>query len=294
MTGPPPMKIAAWQADGRNTFGIVGADGALFDVAKRTGTRFGDLRSCFLPEAQADLERIAGSGAADGKLASVLLLPPIAAGAKIICVGVNYPDRNAEYKDGSDAPKYPSLFVRFPSSFVGHNAPLVRPPESTHLDYEGEIVLVVGKRGRRISEATAHAHIFGLTLMNEGSIRDWIRHGKFNVTQGKNFESTGSIGPWIVPVSAATPLTDLSLTTHVNGAERQHGNTGTLMFPFARIISYISTFTTLEPGDLIATGTPPGSGGRLDPPKWLVPGDVVDVTCPAIGMLRNSVADEQA
>jgi 2-keto-4-pentenoate hydratase/2-oxohepta-3-ene-1,7-dioic acid hydratase in catechol pathway len=177
---------------------------------------------------------------------------------------------------------------------VGHGAPLVRPLESTHLDYEGEIVLVIGKRGRRISEADAHAHIFGLTLMNEGSIRDWIRHGKFNVTQGKNFEHTGSIGPWIVPVSAATPLRDLTLTTHVNGSERQRGNTGTLAFPFARIISYISTFTTLEPGDLIATGTPPGSGGRLDPPQWLKPGDVVDVACPAIGTLRNGVVDERA
>jgi 2-keto-4-pentenoate hydratase/2-oxohepta-3-ene-1,7-dioic acid hydratase in catechol pathway len=286
------MKIAAWQTGGRSTFGIVGQDGALFDVAKRTGTRFGDLRSCFLPEAQADLQRIAASGTPDAKLTDVQLLPPIAAGAKILCVGVNYPERNAEYKDGSEAPKYPSLFVRFPSSFVGHGSPIVRPPESTQLDYEGEIVLVVGKRGRRIAEVDAHAHIFGLTLMNEGTVRDWVRHGKFNVTQGKNFESTGSIGPWIVPLSAATPLNDLTLTTHVNAAERQRGNTGTLAFPFARIIAYISTFTTLEPGDLIATGTPPGSGGRLDPPQWLIPGDTIDVACPAIGTLHNSVIDE--
>ncbi len=285
------MKLASWRAGDRSTFGIVGDDGALFDVARRTGTRVGDLRSCLLPEAQADLERIA-SGPSDGHLVDVTLLPPIATGAKILCVGVNYPERNAEYKDGSDLPKYPSLFVRFPSSFVGHGAALVRPPESTHLDYEGEIVLVVGKRGRRISETDAPSHIFGLTLMNEGSIRDWIRHGKFNVTQGKNFERSGAIGPWIVPVTPATPLAALDLTTHVNGEERQRGNTATLMFPFARIISYVSTFTTLEPGDLIATGTPPGAGGRFDPPKWLVPGDVVEVACPAIGTLRNGVIDE--
>lgn len=232
------------------------------------------------------------SGKPDHAIADVTLLPPIAAGTKILCVGVNYPERNAEYKDGTEAPKYPSLFVRFPSSFVGHGQPIVRPPESVQLDYEGEIVIVIGRRGRRIVEARAHEHIFGLTLMNEGSVRDWIRHGKFNVTQGKNFERTGAIGPGIVPLSAATPLDDLQLITRVNGEERQRGNTGTLMFPFARILAYVSTFTTLEPGDLIATGTPPGAGGRFDPPRWLKPGDNVEVECPAIGVLRNIVEDE--
>jgi 2-keto-4-pentenoate hydratase/2-oxohepta-3-ene-1,7-dioic acid hydratase in catechol pathway len=213
---------------------------------------------------------------------------------KIICVGVNYPERNAEYKDGSDTPKYPSLFVRFPSSFVGHGQPLVRPLESTQFDYEGEIVIVVGKRGRRISEARARDHIFGLTLMNEGSVRDWIRHGKFNVTQGKNFERSGSIGPWIVPLTPSLNVNDLTVVTRVNDEERQRGNTGTLMFSFARILAYISTFTTLEPGDLIATGTPPGAGGRFDPPKWLKAGDVVEVSCDGIGTLSNTVVDETA
>jgi 2-keto-4-pentenoate hydratase/2-oxohepta-3-ene-1,7-dioic acid hydratase in catechol pathway len=129
--------------------------------------------------------------------------------------------------------------------------------------------------------------------MNEGSVRDWIRHGKFNVTQGKNFERTGSIGPWIVPLSSVTPLDNLTVVTRVNGEERQRGNTGALMFSFARIIAYVSTFTTLEPGDLIATGTPPGAGGRFDPPKWLVPGDVVEVECGPIGKLKNTVEDER-
>jgi 5-carboxymethyl-2-hydroxymuconate isomerase len=228
------------------------------------------------------------------RLADIELDLPIPDPGKILCVGVNYMDRNAEYKDGSEAPKYPSLFVRFPGSFVGHGAPILRPPESAQFDYEGEIVIVVGKPGRRIPEAQAHDHIFGLTLMNEGSVRDWLRHGKFNVTQGKNFDRSGAIGPWIVTRDAAGDLATLDLVTTVNGEERQRGNTGTLMFPFARILNYVSTFTTLEPGDLIATGTPPGAGARFDPPRWLVPGDVVEVTCPSIGSLRNTVADEVA
>ena len=171
-------------------------------------------------------------------------------------------------------------------------SPILRPPESTQFDYEGEIVIVIGKSGRRIPEARAHEHVFGLTLMNEGSVRDWLRHGKFNVTQGKNFDKSGSIGPWIVTRDAAGDLADLDVVTRVNGEERQRGNTGTLMFPFARIINYVSTFTTLEPGDCIATGTPPGAGARFDPPKWLKAGDVVEVECPAIGILRNAVKDE--
>lgn len=227
-----------------------------------------------------------------GTSAAGIAPPPFPRPGKILCVGVNYPERNAEYKDGSDAPKYPSLFVRFPNSFVGDGEPILRPPESTQFDYEGEIVIVVGKAGRRIPEARAREHIFGLTLMNEGSVRDWLRHGKFNVTQGKNFDRSGAIGPHIVSLDEAGPLDALEIVTRVNGEERQRGNTGTLMFPFARIVNYVSTFTTLEPGDLIATGTPPGAGARFDPPRWLVPGDVVEVSSPTIGTLRNVVQDE--
>ena len=285
------MKIATWSGLSGPTFGLAGEGGALYDIATRSAGRIPDLKALIT----ADMGAAASfaQGKPDALLSDVALLPPIAPGAKIICVGVNYPERNAEYKDGSEAPKYPSLFVRFPSSFVGHGSPIVRPPESGQLDYEGEIVIVIGKPGRRIAEVDAHQHVFGLTLMNEGSVRDWIRHGKFNVTQGKNFERTGSIGPWIVPRTSATSLDNLTLLTRVNGEDRQRGHTGTLMFSFARIISYISTFTTLESGDLIATGTPPGAGGRFDPPKWLQPNDIVEIECAAIGALSNRVEDEK-
>jgi 2-keto-4-pentenoate hydratase/2-oxohepta-3-ene-1,7-dioic acid hydratase in catechol pathway len=288
------MKLARWSYRDRQsqTFGLVRRDGSLIDLGRRFEGRLQGLTDILTPEALAAVTRAAESGHHDGHAAEVQFLVPIPRPGKIICVGVNYPERNAEYKDGSDAPKYPSLFVRFPGSFVGQEAPILRPPESPQFDYEGEIVLVIGKSGRRIPETQAHSHIFGLTLMNEGSVRDWLRHGKFNVTQGKNFDKSGSIGPWIVPQASIADFTKLELTTRVNGEVRQQGNTGTLMFSFARIVAYVSTFTTLEPGDLIATGTPPGAGARFDPPKWLVPGDVVEVACPEIGTLRNTVADE--
>ena len=284
------VKLVAWHDRNAAFFGAVGDDGALYDFGKRSKGRFGDLADVATEpiDGLADLMR----GPGDGWLADVALLPPLSRARKIICVGVNYPERNAEYKDGSVAPEYPSLFVRFPTSLVGHGKPIMRPRESVQLDYEGEIALVIGRGGRRIAEADAHAHIFGLTLMNEGSVRDWIRHGKFNVTQGKNFDQSGALGPWIVALTARLKLDDLTVMTRVNGEERQRGHTGTLMFSFARIIAYISTFTTLQPGDIIATGTPPGAGGRFDPPKWLQPGDVVEVMCDGIGTLRNVVADE--
>lgn len=217
---------------------------------------------------------------------------PVPDPEKIICVGVNFPDRNAEYKDGQEAPPNMSLFPRFPRSFTGHDRPLVRPPESPQLDYEGEIAIVIGTGGRRIPEAQALSHIAALTLCNEGTIRDWVRHAKFNVTQGKNWDASGAIGPWLVPFTDPAQIADAELTTRVNGEVRQHDRTGRMLFPIARQIAYISTFTTLVPGDIIVTGTPTGAGARFDPPIWLKPGDVVEVEVPGIGILRNGVADE--
>ena len=217
---------------------------------------------------------------------------PVPDPEKIICVGVNFPDRNAEYRDGQDAPPNMSLFPRFARSLVGHGVPLTRPPESEQLDYEGEIAIVIGKGGRRIPEAEALSHIAALTLCNEGTIRDWVRHAKFNVTQGKNWDGSGAMGPWLVPFTEPAQIEDVALETRVNGAVRQSDRTGRMLFPVARQIAYVSTFTTLVPGDIIVTGTPTGAGARLDPPVWLKPGDVVEVSSPGLGTLRNGVVDE--
>ncbi len=230
--------------------------------------------------------------APDFALDAIALQPPIPAPEKIICIGVNYPDRNAEYKDGQDAPKFPSMFMRTPRSFVGHGAPLVRPHVSPQLDYEGEVVLVIGKTGRHIAERDALDHVAAITLCNEGTIRDWVRHAKFNVTQGKNFDSSGSLGPWLVPYTNEAQIADIRLTTHVNGELRQDDRTSRLIFSFRYLLAYISTFTTLVPGDVIVTGTPTGAGARFDPPRFLIPGDVVEVEATGIGVLRNGVVDE--
>ena len=235
---------------------------------------------------------IAAAGGREVTHTDVTYSIPIPNPEKIICVGVNFPDRNAEYKDGSDAPKNMSLCPRFARSFTGHNRPLIRPPETPQLDYEGEIAVVIGKRGRRIPESAAYDHIAAITLCNEGTLRDWVRHAKFNVTQGKNWDRSGAMGPWLVPFTHAGQLDDIRLTTKVNGELRQDDRTSRMLFPIRRQIAYISTFTTLVPGDIIVTGTPTGAGARFDPPRFLKPGDVIEVEAEGIGRLVNTVEDE--
>ncbi len=266
----------------------------IVDLTPRIGEDFPSLRALIERDGLARAMDIVAEHRPDIAFSDVTFVSPIPDPQKLWCIGVNYKDRNAEYKDASDLPKYPSLFVRAPTSVVGHDQPIVRPRVSNQLDYEGEIVIVIGKEGRRIPRERAHEHIFGLTLCNEGSVRDWLRHGKFNVTQGKNFDRSGSIGPWIVTSDEVSPAEPLEVMTRVNGETRQHDSTERLMFPFDFLIEYLSTFATLKPGDLIATGTPTGAGARFDPPKWLVPGDIVEVESPAIGILRNAVVDEDS
>ena len=176
---------------------------------------------------------------------------------KIFCIGVNYGGRAQEYDDPADA-AYPSVFVRFPPSFTGHEQPVIRPPESEQLDYEGEIVVVIGrhpdgKAGRRIPMAEARSHIAGVSLGNEGTIRDWVRHAKFNVTQGKNWPNTGSMGPWLVPIDEIPPFDELRIQTHVNGELRQDDSPATMKYSIEYQVHYLSTFCELQPGDVIYT-----------------------------------------
>ncbi|MDA0651800.1 MAG: fumarylacetoacetate hydrolase family protein [Proteobacteria bacterium] len=284
------MKFVSFMAAGTTSFGAVSGNG-IVDLGRRMDG-IGDLREVLSAGAMAKAMELASSAATDHALDGVTLLPTIPNAEKYICIGVNYANRDAEYDNPTPAADYPSVFLRTPDSFVGHNSPLIRPPESPQLDYEGEIAIVIGKGGRRISLDDAESHIAGLTMLNEGTIRDWCRHGKFNVTQGKNFAGSGAIGPWLVTEDEFSGYDDLSITTTVNGEIRQHDNTANLSYPFRFLIHYLSNFFVLKPGDVIATGTPTGAGARFDPPRYLAPGDVVEVDCPSIGVLSNPVADE--
>lgn len=288
---PIPARLAAFRADGEDRYGCVTDDG-IVDLTPAFGSRFRGLKQAVEAGALPELIRAADGKAADVREEEVTYLIPFDDPEKLICVGVNFPDRNAEYKDGQDAKARPSLFIRFPRSFTGHGQPLIRPPESEQLDYEGEVTIVIGKGGRRIPREAAYDHIAALTLCNEGTIRDWVRHAKFNVTQGKNWDSSGAIGPWLVPFTEAAQLDDIALETRVNGEVRQQDRTSRMIYDFRYIVNYVSTFTTLVPGDVIVCGTPTGAGARFDPPIWLRPGDVIEVEAEGIGILRNGVEDE--
>ena len=284
------MKFAAYSNTEGHHYGAVTESGLI-----RLSDKFPQwpsLRECIADNGLQALAKTAADLTPVDALADIAFEIPLPAPGKIICVGVNFPDRNAEYKDGKDAPPNPSLFPRFPQSFTGHQRALVRPKVSEQLDYEGEIAVIIGKGGRHIAQSDAYDHIAALTLCNEGTIRDWVRHAKFNVTQGKNFDQSGAMGPWIVPFTDPAQLADIRLTTTVNGELRQDDRTSRMIFPIPYQIAYISTFTTLAPGDIIVTGTPTGAGARFDPPRFLKPGDVVEVTAEGIGTLRNTVVDE--
>ncbi|MEO9819885.1 MAG: fumarylacetoacetate hydrolase family protein [Paracoccaceae bacterium] len=282
------MKYATYRSNGQTYYGAVTQDGmiALNDECPQWASLLDVIRAGALGQ----LDAIADSKTVTHTEFEYEMVLPDA--PRILCVGVNFPDRNAEYKDGSAAPKYMSLFPRFASGFTGHGRNLVRPPENHTLDYEGEVAIVIGKQGRRIHRDAAYDHIAALTLCNEGTIRDWVRHAKFNVTQGKNWDKSGAMGPWLVPFTNPRQLDDARIVTRVNGEVRQDDTLSRMTFPIRQEIEYISTFMTLNPGDIIVTGTPTGAGARFDPPRYLKPGDVVEVEVEGIGTLRNGVEDE--
>lgn len=281
------MRFASFTHQGRQSWGAV-TDAGIIDLSAHAS----GLRQVIEAGALPRMTDLAAGLSAKIALADIQFDIPLRDPEKILCVGVNFPDRNAEYKDGQEAPPFMSLFPRFPRSFTGAGRPLIRPPESPQLDYEGEVAIIIGKPGRRIHEADAYGHIAALTLANEGTIRDWVRHAKFNVTQGKNWDCSGAIGPWLVAFTDPAQLDDIALQTRVNGEVRQRDRTSRMVFSFRKIVAYISTFTTLVPGDVILCGTPTGAGARFDPPIWLKPGDVVEVEADGLGTLRNPIQDE--
>jgi 2-keto-4-pentenoate hydratase/2-oxohepta-3-ene-1,7-dioic acid hydratase in catechol pathway len=284
------LKLINFRAEGRESVGALGSQG-IIDLGARLGHEVTDALTFIRSGLMGPARSIAASDQSDYALADVQILKPVGRDTRYFCIGVNYPERNEEYKDGSERPKYPSLFMRSHTSLAAHGEPILRPRESEQLDYEGEIVVLIGAGGRRIKPETALSHVFGYTCGNEGSVRDWLRHSKFNVTQGKNFDSSGAIGPYIVTADEVGTA-PLRVVTRVNGEERQNDTSDRMLFSIPYLIGYLSTFCSLEPGDVIFSGTPSGAGARFDPPRYLAAGDVVEVEVSRVGVLRNTVVDD--
>ena len=277
------MKLASFKTAKGASYGAV-TDAGIIDLA-RLG--FEDLKSLIRDDGLEAAGKLL-SRAPDFKPSQVTWLPVIPNPDKIVCVGLNYEEHRVE--TGREKTEQPALFLRVAESQVGHEQPIVRPRESTHLDFEAEIALVIGRPGRRIAQKDAWQHIAGYSCYNDGSVREWQRH-TVQWTAGKNFARTGAFGPWMVTADEIPPGTELSLSCRLNGERMQHATTAQMIFRIPRLIEYISSFTTLLPGDVIVTGTPGGVGARRTPPVWMKPGDRVEVEIDKVGVLANSIVD---
>ena len=281
------MRLASFRTAQGASYGAVTKQG-IVDLGRRLGNRYSDLRTLLERNGLEEARKAAGA-AADYKESDVTWLPVIPNPGKIVCVGLNYEEHRQE--TGRDKTEQPALFLRLAESQVGHRQPILRPRESKNLDYEAEIAVVIGRAGRRISQKDSWNHIAGYSCYNDGSVRDWQRH-TVQWTAGKNFASTGGFGPWMVSADEIPAGALLTLSCRLNGERMQHATTEQMIFKIPKLIEYISSFTTLLPGDVIVTGTPGGVGARRNPPVWMKPGDTVEIEIDKVGVLVNTIGED--
>ena len=279
------MKILSFRDANGESFGVFDVDRGLVDVGRKCVHK--SLREALIAGAMDEIAAIANNNEADYQLEDVKLLPVIPDPDKIICAGLNYKDHVEEFV--RDMPEHITLFSRLTNTLVAHDEPIVRPRVSEHFDFEGELTLIIGKSGRHISESEALSHIAGYTCFLDASVRDYQRH---SVTAGKNFHKTGPLGPWMVTSDEIPDPASLELTTRLNGEIVQNSTTDLLIYSIPYIISYVSSFTPLVAGDIIATGTPAGVGNGRTPKLFMKQGDIIEVEISKIGVLRNTVIDE--
>ncbi len=282
------MKLVSFVAKSGESWGAV-VDGGIVDLGAKL-PEFADVRALLAQDGLAKAKAAMAGAKADHALDAVRFLPPIPNPGKIFCVGLNYADHVVETK--RDKTEDPAIFVRFADSQMGHLEPMLVPPESSHLDYEGEIAVVIGKAGRRIPFERAYDHVAGFSCYNDGSIRD-LQWATTQWTTGKNFPATGAFGPWLSTVDEVPADTRLTLITRLNGVELQRATTDMMIHSIPRLIEFISVFTPLSPGDVIVTGTPGGVGGRKNPPLWMKDGDIVEIEIDRVGVLRTPVKNER-
>lgn len=281
------MKLISYRHDGREAYGVV-KDGGIVDMSARLDHQ--TLKHAIAGLSVSEMERQAAAADPDVSLDDIEYMFPITSPEKIFCIGRNYRAYHEVLEDGG--PKWPSIFPRFASGFAPHGEAIIRPKVSEQLDYEGEIGVIIGKPGRHIPEDKALDYVAGYTVINEGSVRDWQSKGTQNCP-GKNFYRSGAIGPWMVTRDEIDDLDGLQIRTSVDGETRQDGGSDMMIFKIPFVISHISKFTLLEPGDMIATGSPGGSAIESDPPKWLKNGQSISIDIGPIGTLTNPIADEK-
>ena len=273
------MKLASYVADGRECYGVVADDGV-------ATVGHGSLRDALAADRLEVIRKDASGKQPDHKLGDIRFLPVIPNRTRSSAPA----STTATMPRRSGANAQPSLFIRFTDTLVGHQGEMIRPKLSDNFDYEGELTMVIGKGGRHIPIERALDHVAGYTIMVDGSVRDYQ---KFSVTSGKNWPGTGPLGPWMVTSDEIPDPSKLTLTTRLNGQQVQHSGTDKLIYSCQQIVSFCSDFTTLHPGDVIATGTPEGVGHGRKPPLWMKPGDVLEVEISQIGVLRTRIVDER-
>jgi 2-keto-4-pentenoate hydratase/2-oxohepta-3-ene-1,7-dioic acid hydratase in catechol pathway len=282
------MRLVSFEHAGVAGFGVVAGDGVV-DLGRALEGRFADLKSLLEAGALEQARAAAQGRRPDLALADLTLLPVIPQPGKIWCCGLNYGEHVRE--TNREVTEQPVFFLRVADSQVGHGQAIVRPKESTQLDYEAEVAVIIGRPGRRIAEADAWDHIAGYACYNDGSVRDWQRHTS-QWGPGKNFWRTGGFGPWMVTADEIPAGAVLTLSARLNGQVMQHATTDLMLHSIPRQIAYLSTIAPLAAGDVIVTGTPGGVGARREPPVWMKPGDVIEIEVDRIGVLRNTIADE--
>jgi 2-keto-4-pentenoate hydratase/2-oxohepta-3-ene-1,7-dioic acid hydratase in catechol pathway len=276
-------------AEGRNSYGIARDNGGVFDLGRRIGSVLPDLKSFLSAQSLGLVDRVPEPATTDYAAGQFVYSPVISNPAKVLCVGLNYVEHRKE--TGRAETAHPAIFTRFSDTLIGHGAPILLPASSTSLDYEGELAVVIGKPCFHVEETDALLYVAGYTVFNDGSIRDW-QHHTHQFIPGKNFPNTGALGPALLSPQEAGPLENKSIETRLNGVIMQSAKLGDMIFSVPRIITYLSGFTRLMPGDVIATGTPGGVGVKRSPQVFMKPGDQVDVTVEGIGALSNTVQSE--
>lgn len=279
------MQLASFRWQGKDRFGVVTGD-----IVNDLSGDAHDLREALTRWGIEGISERAKAATGSIPLGSIEWLPPITNPSKILCVGLNYYEHAKEAK--MEVPRHPSIFVRFPEAQVGHLAPVVRPTASEKFDYEAELAVVIGKPGRYIREEDAGQYVAGYSCFAENSIRDWQTHSR-QATPGKNFEASGAFGPWLVTPDEAGPVEKMEVIGRLNGTVMQRDSAANMIFSVPAMLSYVSTFITLSPGDVIVTGTPAGVGFTRTPPIWLRPGDRFEVEITGVGTLSNPTIDER-